>query len=151
MSSSRDPESLKPEFLAKVRRWKAACTARGVDVLVYCYTRSPEEQADLYAQGRTRPGRIITNARPWQSAHNYGLAVDAVPMVNTKPDWSYSDVNGDKVPDEPWWAVMVEEAKRQGMEWAGDWVTFKEFVHFQDLGGLTIKQLYALEGPGARE
>jgi peptidoglycan L-alanyl-D-glutamate endopeptidase CwlK len=28
-----------------------------------------------------------------------------------------------------------------GLEWAGNWKTFKEFPHFQYTGGLTIAQL----------
>lgn len=38
--------------------------------------RSGARQDQLYAQGRTRPGEIVTNAKAGQSAHNYGLAVD---------------------------------------------------------------------------
>lgn len=38
--------------------------------------RSPERQAQLYAQGRTTPGEIVTKARAGESAHNYGLAAD---------------------------------------------------------------------------
>ena len=39
-----------------------------------------EEQAMLYAQGRSRPGKIVTQAKPGQSYHNYGLAFDWVPL-----------------------------------------------------------------------
>lgn len=38
--------------------------------------RSLEYQAVLYAQGRTEPGEIVTNALPGKSMHNYGLASD---------------------------------------------------------------------------
>lgn len=38
--------------------------------------RSQERQAQLYAQGRTAPGPIVTNAKPGQSIHNYGMAAD---------------------------------------------------------------------------
>lgn len=36
--------------------------------------RSPERQAELYAQGRTKPGKIVTNTR--ESLHQYGYAAD---------------------------------------------------------------------------
>lgn len=140
--ASRKPEDLEPETHAKVLAWVAACAARGVDVLVYCTLRTPEEQAVLYGQGRTTKGPIITNAAPWQSFHQYGRAVDAVPMLNGKPDWSYSDLNGDKIPDEPWWNVMVEEADKQGLEWAGRWKGFREYVHWQFDGGHSLAELY---------
>ncbi|MCP3681683.1 MAG: M15 family metallopeptidase [bacterium] len=38
--------------------------------------RSNERQAQLYAQGRTKGGNIVTKARPGQSPHNVGKAVD---------------------------------------------------------------------------
>lgn len=144
----RNPEGLIPEVRTKILRWYANCLNRGVEVLVYCTRRTAEEQAELYAQGRTAPGSIVTNAKPWQSAHQYGRAVDAVPIVNGKLDWNYLDVNHDSVPDKTEWRIMVEEADKLGLEWAGRWKTFKEFVHFQDLGGKTITELYETEGPG---
>ena len=48
----------------------------------------PEQQA-LYNQGRTSPGKKVTNAKPGQSYHNYGLAIDVVRMDGDKPDWGY--------------------------------------------------------------
>lgn len=42
----------------------------------------------LYAQGRTTPGKIVTNAKPGQSAHNFGLAVDLAPLKTARViDW----------------------------------------------------------------
>ena len=38
--------------------------------------RSHEEQAELYAKGRTKPGQIVTYAKPGWSWHNFGLAID---------------------------------------------------------------------------
>ncbi|MFP3637325.1 M15 family metallopeptidase, partial [Bacillus sp. SIMBA_033] len=40
--------------------------------------RTIEEQNNLYAIGRTKPGRKVTNAKGGQSIHNHGLAVDIV-------------------------------------------------------------------------
>jgi peptidoglycan L-alanyl-D-glutamate endopeptidase CwlK len=40
--------------------------------------RSKKEQNELYAQGRSKPGQVVTNAKAGQSYHNYGLAVDFV-------------------------------------------------------------------------
>lgn len=49
--------------------------------------RSPEEQDSLYESGRSRPGKIVTMARAWESWHNYGLAIDAYPCVNGQIIW----------------------------------------------------------------
>lgn len=36
-----------------------------------CTSRSPQEQDTLYAQGRTTAGKIVTNAKAYQSPHNF--------------------------------------------------------------------------------
>lgn len=38
--------------------------------------RSWQRQNELYAQGRTAPGRIVTKAKGGESPHQYGLAAD---------------------------------------------------------------------------
>jgi len=96
--ASRKLSDLAPVFLPRVAEWLVDCEAEGLDVLVYCTLRSHEEQARLYKIGRTvkgadvtasRPmGRIVTKAKPGQSAHNYGLAIDFVPMKAGKAMWS---------------------------------------------------------------
>lgn len=70
--------------------------------------RSPLRQELLYAQGRGEPGNIVTNARAWQSAHNYGLAIDVVPYY-TKEEAESLNINGgragffwDHAPKEEW-------------------------------------------------
>lgn len=131
--ASRAIADLLPDVRHVCAEWLEACRRRGTDVLIYCTFRSPAEQASLYAQGRTLPGRIVTNAAPGQSWHQYRRAWDAVPIVHGKPDWSFSET-------EDHWRVMVEEARRLGIEWAGDWRTFQEYVHFQITGGLTLEQ-----------
>jgi peptidoglycan L-alanyl-D-glutamate endopeptidase CwlK len=137
--ASRSLADLKLGVRAKVEKWVAACKERGVDVLVYCTLRTPEEQEALYAQGRTKPGRIVTKAPAWRSWHNTGRAVDAVPLVHGKPDWSYSA-------KEPHWQVFAEEARAAGLEWAGDWTgDFVEYVHVQDDEGLTLSEAKGLE------
>ena len=131
--SSRRLEDLVPEVADKVRFWVDACTARGVDVLVYCTLRTWQEQAALWAQGRTRPGLVVTNAKPWDSWHQYGRAVDAVPLRNGKPIWRYDSAD-------PAWQVFGEEAEKAGLEWAGRWKSFREYVHVQWTGGLSLAQ-----------
>lgn len=48
-------------------------------ILVLHGYRSIEEQNALYAQGRTAPGKRVTNAKGGQSAHNFGMAIDVAP------------------------------------------------------------------------
>ena len=51
--------------------------------------RTFEEQDALYAQGRTKPGNKVTAAKGGQSFHCFGLAIDIVPIQNSKADWSF--------------------------------------------------------------
>ena len=127
---SRDLDDLNPAFLAVVEPWLADCHAAGMDILVTCTLRTNEEQAALYAQGRTAPGRIVTNAQPGQSAHNYGLGVDIVPIVNGKPEWTGED---------PIWRQIANFAEARGLEWLGEPSSpFKEECHFQQPNWRTI-------------
>lgn len=52
--------------------------------------RTPQRQAYLYSKGRSRPGSIVTKARPWSSFHQYGLAADFVLFrSDIKGGWSW--------------------------------------------------------------
>jgi peptidoglycan L-alanyl-D-glutamate endopeptidase CwlK len=119
--SSRSIDDLHPLFQSRAREFLIAAKAAGLDVLLYCGYRSREEQDELYAQGRTKLGKIVTNARAGFSAHNYGLAFDAVPIVYGKPAWD----------DHAAWETYGNVAASVGLEWAGTWQSFKEFPHVQ--------------------
>lgn len=63
--------------------------------------RTFKEQDDIYAQGRTRPGKVVTKAKGGQSFHNYGLAID---FCLIHPDgtisWSiHEDMDKDGIKD----------------------------------------------------
>ena len=119
---SRKLEDLKPHIEIMAQKWLSLCRLRGLDPLVTSTLRTDAEQAELYAQGRTKPGKIVTNAKPRQSAHNFGLALDFVPMVNGKPEWNAKH---------PHWLAIGEAAEEVGFEWAGRWTRFREFPHIQ--------------------
>lgn len=103
------------------------CHRRGLVALIYCTLRSMDEQAALYAQGRTRPGAIVTNARPGQSRHNpdadgLAWAFDAVPLRGGIALWDDLDAL----------ALMGECGEYVGLTWAGRWRgKLRERVHFE--------------------
>lgn len=106
--------------------------------------RSFPEQDDLYAIGRTKPGKIVTNAKGGQSIHNYGFAVDICLIIDgitaswdTAKDW-----DGDKIAD---WTECVNIFKKYGWNWGGDWKTFKDLPHFDKKGFSDWKILQALK------
>ena len=99
-----------------------------------------KEQNELYQIGRTKAGKIVTNAKGGQSYHNYGMAFDLVLIIDGKQaSWdTLKDFDGDKVSD---WLECVEIAKSYGWEWGGDWAKFKDQPHFQKTFGKSIAEL----------
>jgi peptidoglycan L-alanyl-D-glutamate endopeptidase CwlK len=127
--------------------------------------RSHKRQAELYAMGRTTEstarcihrtksggypcanhpwGLKVTNARPGDSMHNYGLGSDILfdgikSKPGLQPSWD------DKHP----WKKLGKLGQSLGLEWAGAWRSFPEMPHFQMTLGMQLsemKELYAMGG-----
>jgi len=127
--SNRSIEDLNDTVRRAAIVHKQLCAAEGIELLIYCTKRSNDEQDALYAIGRSKPGRIVTNARAGQSAHNpgidgYAAAYDCCPMIAGKPMW---DAN------HPSWAVIGRCGEEAGLVWSGRWTgKLREVAHFQD-------------------
>lgn len=137
----RDEAILLYDEIIKELTGKAACR--------FSYTlRTFAEQDALYAQGRTKPGAIVTKAKGGQSYHNYGLAIDIVLLIDKDGNGTFetaswdtkSDFDGDKKSD---WQEVVAIFKRYGWEWGGDW-RFVDAPHFQKTFGKSIVDLQQL-------
>lgn len=134
---SRKLTDLKPEVQRMAAQWLALCEERGLDVLVTQTRRSFEEQEKLYAQGRTIPGKIVTNARPGDSYHNFDCAIDFVPMRHGKPVWEASATDDRKL-----WFDIGSCAEAVGFEWSGRWAgKLRELCHIQYSNGKTLDRL----------
>jgi peptidoglycan L-alanyl-D-glutamate endopeptidase CwlK len=131
--SSRDINDLHPEVAALCHQFVAKCKAQGITILVTSTYRSIQEQDALYAQGRTKPGAIVTNARGGYSFHSYGVAFDIVPIVNGKAQWNSIAL----------FRRCGEIGKSVGLEWAGDWKSMREYCHFQRTQGMTLADFRA--------
>jgi peptidoglycan L-alanyl-D-glutamate endopeptidase CwlK len=128
---SRAIMHLHPDIREKCGQFLDLCRAQSIDILITCTYRSNEEQAVLYAQGRTAPGKIVTWAKPGESKHNLvdgqgrpaAKAFDVVPLRLGKPVWDDTD----KI-----WMDVGAIGESLGLEWAGHWPQGKrEFPHFQ--------------------
>ncbi|NJM79852.1 MAG: M15 family metallopeptidase [Flavobacterium sp.] len=95
--------------------------------------RTFEEQDALYAIGRTKPGKKVTNAKAGQSIHNYGFAVDICLIIDGKvASWdTVKDWDNDKTAD---WYECVKIFAKYGWEWGGNWKKFKDLPHFDKKG-----------------
>lgn len=109
--------------------------------------RTVEEQQALYEQGRTKPGQKVTNAKGGQSYHNYGLAIDFALLIDGKTVvWETGkDYDGDHVSD---WMEVVKVFKAAGFTWGGDWVSLKDYPHFEMTFGYHWPDLLALYNTG---
>ncbi len=126
--SSRNLDDLRQDVKFMALAHIDCCKREGVELLIYCTLRSNDEQAQLYAQGRTLAGKIVTNAMPGQSAHNPqkdGKAVgyDCVPLCNGKPVWDGK---------ESVWETVVACGESVGLEASARWKgKLREQAHFQ--------------------
>lgn len=80
----------------------------GLPLHVFESFRTPSRQADLYASGRTAPGPKRTNALPWRSFHQYGLAVDFV-FKTADGAWHWDE------PEKGMWAKYTELCAAAGL------------------------------------
>lgn len=110
--------------------------------------RTIDEQNDLYAQGRTKPGNIVTNAKGGSSFHNYGLAIDFAILTDKDGNGSFEDLSWDIKKDNDKdgvadWLEVVKVFEGAGWEWGGKWASIKDYPHLQKTFGLTWKILLA--------
>lgn len=104
-----------------------------IDFIITDGIRSTEEQRKLYNQGRTTPGKIVTNADGVNNKSNhqvktdgYGYAVDLYPFYNGSAQ--LNDAKSLKVIADH----IKSVAKELGVnvQWGGDW-KFKDYPHFE--------------------
>lgn len=100
----------------------------------FCITqgvRTVEEQQKLYAEGRTIPGKIVTNCDGIKHKSNHqvkpdglGYAFDIAVLINNKITWDkqyYIEIG-----------KAVEELMREyRIEWGGNWEKLKDYPHFE--------------------
>jgi len=133
MINSRSLKDLLPVVAARADAFVTACRAAGIEVLITSTYRDNESQNALYAQGRTAPGKRVTNAKGGQSMHNHKCAFDFVPIVHGKAMWD----------DARAFSRCGVIAKSLGLEWGGSWSSFPDLPHCQYTGGLTLAELQA--------
>jgi len=113
--------------------------AQGIHVKVISGLRTYAEQDAIYAQGRTKPGAIVTKAKAGYSWHNFGLAFDV----------GIFSADGKKYFGEsPDYKRVGAIGRSIGLEWGGDWQGFKDEPHFQYVKGKSMAQLREAKAAG---
>jgi peptidoglycan L-alanyl-D-glutamate endopeptidase CwlK len=112
---------------------KHGCVYKGIGG-----NRTWAEQDALYAKGRTTAGPKVTNARGGYSNHNFGIAMDYGVFKGGKylDGGSFSE---QKLASQIH-AEVGKLAATMGLDWGGNWKTFRDDPHFEVKTGLTLTQ-----------
>ena len=117
-----------PHLAEKVERILHTMEAFRHPMIVTEGVRSTERQVALYAQGRTAPGKIVTQLDGITKKSNhqvktdgYGYAADLAFLINGQPTWD------DKLP----WGVMGKMAQYLGLIWGGTWIGLVDRPHVE--------------------
>lgn len=96
---------------------------RGLPILITQTLRTMAEQQALYDQGRSKPGKVVTNAKAGDSPHNYGLAFDVAFVDNGVITWNE--------PRPGAWDELGKMGESLGLVWGGRWKSFPDRPHFE--------------------
>lgn len=113
----RDISALSPVAQRACRAFLRECEKEGLPVLITETYRSQVRQDYLYAQGRTRAGKVVTWTR--NSRHTGRMAWDIC-----------KNVKGQEYADATFFAKCGAIAKRLGITWGGTWDT-PDKPHFE--------------------
>jgi len=134
--------TLIPRAQVAARRFMAAAVAamadHGLNVRITSGRRTYQEQAELYDQGRTKPGPKVTNSPPGYSWHNFGVAWDI----------TLFDFAGNPIWDSPHYRELAEIGRAQGLDCGAFWATFPDEPHFQLPNLPTLASARALHDSG---
>lgn len=134
--SERVIAALHPRVQPYARALYFKTREHGLVINIISGLRSYAEQEELYAQGRTRPGNIVTKARAGHSNHNFGIAFDVGLFERNQ-----------YLGESPMYKAVGALGEELGLEWGGNWRIIVDQPHFQLrpewAAALTEKQMLA--------
>jgi len=109
-------------FIQMLGEFILQAKAEGINFIIWTFYRSPSDQNFLYQQGRTRPGKIITNCDGHlvQSKHQSWLAVDLLIIQDNSSLWERT----------PEYERLGEMWKSLGGRWGGT-LSNPDCFHFE--------------------
>lgn len=111
---------LLPELELKCLNFLRDCLFAGHNLFITQGFRTYAEQKALYDQGRTKPGPIVTNAKPGTSLHEFGKAFD-IAFTGTIP-YPNDDIK---------WKAVADIGKACGLSPGFYFTSFKDRPHFE--------------------
>lgn len=135
--SKRSQENLKGVHPNLVKLMEESIKNSPIDFTITEGIRTVEEQKELYAQGRTKKGPIVTTkdgvknkSNHQTKADGFGYAVDLYPNINGK----VQVVDKDTVPNLKKIAAHIKIVAKElniNITWGGDWKTPYDPPHFE--------------------
>lgn len=119
-------DALHPYFRDKVRQLINACQAQGIELAVVESYRTHAKQHEYKSMGAK-----YTRSGAGKSKHQYGLAVDLVPIVDSVAVWDNVAL----------WKKIGITGEKLGLRWGGRWKKPYDPGHFEWTGGVTTVQL----------
>lgn len=116
-----DLDALHPHFHEKINQLISICKNKGIELAIVESYRSSAKQNEYKALGKK-----YTKASGGHSKHQYGLAVDLVPVINSVPQWDNARL----------WKKVGAIGEQLGLRWGGRWRTLYDPGHFEWSGGL---------------
>ena len=113
--------TLRAPVQALARELIAQAANAGIALDVVQAFRSEKDQEAIYAQGRTAPGPIVSNAKPGSSYHEWGLAFDVAIDKNGTPTWPNTIAL---------WNQIGALGESLGLTWGGRFPT-PDYGHFE--------------------
>lgn len=121
-----DLNALHPYFRDKILELIADCKAQGIELAVVESYRTHAKQHEYKVMGRK-----YTSSGAGRSKHQYGLAVDVVPVIDSAAVWDNTAV----------WKKIGFAGEKLGLRWGGRWRRPFDPGHFEWTGGLTSYNL----------
>ncbi len=119
-------KALHPYFRDKIISLINNCKAQGIELAVVESYRTHAKQNEYKTMGKK-----YTRSGAGKSKHQYGLAVDLVPMVDSVAVWDNKAL----------WSKVGVTGERLGLRWGGRWRKPYDPGHFEWTGGVTTKDL----------
>jgi hypothetical protein len=132
-----DTTKLYPPFFSALSSMLDEALKQGASYWAVSGFRTYGEQMALWQQGRTEPGKRVTNAKGGESAHNFGIAVDLVRdgLIDRK------GLQPDYAPES--YELLRTLAPKFGLVWGGSW-KFRDNPHVQMPNYVTGRDLEPL-------
>jgi hypothetical protein len=122
-----DLNALHPYFRDRVIELINICKSQGIDLRVVESFRTHAKQAEYFSMGRK-----YTRSKGGSSKHQYGLAVDVVPVIDD------SAAVWDNV---ALWRKIGITGEKLGLRWGGRWRAPYDPAHFEWTGGINTYHL----------